>query len=142
MCPVRRMPLDCQFTDPLLDVERVADGLGPDTLGWLVRYAGGPAVWCGEVSRSEFLRLATPLRTALRDDLGWFVADVEHRVSPDNQLNIIGKVCDERAGLEMAKAIAMGRHLMQLSRSQCATSGVAMSLGSPDGVQPPRASNG
>lgn len=73
-----------------LEIERFPDGNGDDTLGWLVRYADGRAIWCGELTRAEFLLQPADIRTALRNDLVWFLVECETREGLRTQLTVLG----------------------------------------------------
>ncbi len=102
---------------PDLEIERFADGDG--TLGWLVRYGAGFAIWCGELSRAEFVGQPLAVRQALRDDLGWYLVEIDLRSAASRPTRILARVAREDEGLDLATAVALGRRIQRTRDGTC-----------------------
>jgi len=96
-----------------LDIEHFADGDSDVTLGWLVRYADGFAIWCGELSRAAFASQSAAVRHGLRDDLGWYLVEIDLRSDPAGASKVLARVACEGDGLDLATAIALGRQVQR-----------------------------
>ena len=90
----------------VIELEQHVDPSG-DTVGWLARYDERRALWCGEITHADFMRQSIEIRTAMRDDLGWYLLDLDHcPLSPN--LHVLARVC-KASGLEMLRTVLLGR---------------------------------
>lgn len=96
-------PPDCR-----IELEEHLDGPGGDTLGWLARDEAGHAFWCGELSRADFKRQSAEVRCALRNDLGWFLAEIKIE-SAGLRYRVLAKVASEGAAPEILRAMLISR---------------------------------
>lgn len=93
-------------THAAIKLEQHLDPEG-DTIGWLARYGEHGELWCGEMSRAEYLRQPDETRAALRDDLGWYLLDYERRET-GVQVSVLARVC-KPTGLDVLRTVALGR---------------------------------
>lgn len=89
-----------------MQLERRTDPDG-QTLGWILDDGRGARVWCGELERAEFLELPREQRVGLRDDLGWYLVEIEGDAASCRR-SVLARVCDEASGLKLARAYLLG----------------------------------
>lgn len=89
-------------------LEQHIDGPSGETLGWLARYEKGRALWCGELSRADFKRQPAHVRACLRDDLGWFLVEVE-AVRDVSTITVLAKVAFEGCAPDVLRQLLVGR---------------------------------
>ncbi len=90
------------------DLEIEPFGGGAELEGWLIRYAPGLAIWCGEISRETFCGYTRDVRSAMRDDCGWYLIEIDTRATLEPATRLLAKLASEVLGLELAIAVAIG----------------------------------
>lgn len=105
--------LDPHVGEDARSIEVEAFKSGDEVEGWLVRYAPGLAIWCGEISRDEFRRYPDHVRSAMRDDCGWYLVEMDTRITEQPSTTILAKLACETTGLQVAIALAIGRQLVR-----------------------------
>lgn len=77
---------------------------GDETIGWLATIDDKRSIWCGEISRDLFERMAPDDQNALGgNDFGWFIVYYHH-----HDTKVIGRCSNEYTAGEIAMAIAKG----------------------------------
>lgn len=79
---------------------------GGGIIGWFLDDEYGRRLWCGELRRADFLRLPACQRDGLRDDLGWYL--VEINTDQCEARRVLARVSDESSGLRLARAYLRG----------------------------------
>lgn len=79
---------------------RHIDGEGGSTVGWEFNLGNGCQVWVGELSRQAFNELEPEHRSAMHNDLGWFIVLYKRTES-----QVLGKAVNEEAAMALAEII-------------------------------------